>query len=103
MVRADSARVMLHGQPTEVGFVSTRAVDAESAADAARLGKRDVLDELGGWLADPGIGPELHVDAITTVSWWWHRIRPPKGFTFFTVADEHGDAELTYSAVEKPK
>ncbi len=94
MLRADSVVIVLEGKATEVGFFTTRAVDAgtadEAVAGAKALVRRDIRPSL---VAAAAASLELHVEDVQAVPWTWRRFRRPAGFTFFLADSDARDAD----------
>jgi hypothetical protein len=90
MVRCDRLTILLEASPTQVGFFSTRAVDAGTVEEAVTTAFSMVRAELGSQTVDAVDELDLRVENVTQERWWWRRLRPPSGFTFFTIdpADE---------------
>jgi hypothetical protein len=91
MVRCDRLTIILEASPTQVGFFSTRAVDAASVEQAVARAFSMVRAELGSRTVDAVDELDLWVEDVTLERWWWRRLRPPAGFTFFLLdpADEY--------------
>jgi len=94
MLRADSITILNEGRPTEVGFFTTRAVDASSPEQAVEAAKQSVQSELHAMKIQNVQSTELHLEEISNVTWWWRRLRPPAGFTFFPAEEAAATSTL---------
>ena len=77
------------GQATKFGFYTTRVVDAPDAQRAVELATAQVRqdEKIRASSTERTIVP----DEVHRVSWFFRRLRPPRGFTFFlkeTEADQ---------------
>jgi hypothetical protein len=90
-VRCDRLRIISDESPTEVGFFTTRAVDAGTADEAVDKAFHVILAEVQSRAIDPIDNLPLAVETVAPQRWWWRRLRPPAGFTFFLLdpADEY--------------
>jgi hypothetical protein len=83
MLRGESARIMIEERPTEVGFFTTRAVDADSADEAVAAALERVRRDLRYGTVGDAAAVALEVEEVSVESWWWRRLRQPAGFIFF--------------------
>src|SRR5262245_55178715 len=92
MLRCDTAQIVLEDRPTEVGFFTTRAVDADNRAEAIVQAMAAVRADLRPRITNGATPVGLDVEDVAAVSWWWRRLRPPAGFTFFLVKPDEWDS-----------
>jgi hypothetical protein len=88
MLRCDQTVIHLEEKPTEVGFFTTRAVDATTPEAAVAAAIVAVRKDLVPRISEEPAGLDIQVEELTQESWWWRRLRPPTGFTFFLVQPE---------------
>lgn len=93
MLRADSAEILLEGKPTILGFFTTRAVDASTPEDAVTAASNAVRRDSRLKLTSDPTSLTLHVEELTSESWWWQRWLPTPGFVFFAPEDNGDSAQ----------
>jgi hypothetical protein len=91
MVRCEAIEILVEDKLTEVGFFATRAVDADRREEAIARAIACVRADLKHRVTDAGGSVAVDVEEVTLVPWWWRRLRPPGGFTFFIVKPEDYD------------
>jgi hypothetical protein len=86
--RSEELGFVVDGQPAKFGFYTTRVVDAPNAQRAAELAIAQVhQDERIRASSADGSGT-IVPDEVHPVSWFYKRLRPPRGFTFFVEETE---------------
>jgi hypothetical protein len=74
------------GQATKFGFFTTRIVDAPDAQRAVELATAQVRQDEK--IHACSMGEEIIVpEEVHRVSWFFRRLRPPRGYTFFLSED----------------
>lgn len=76
----------------DIGFVTTRFVDAPSPEQAgeralALLGSDKDYTIILTWSREAGRKPQLHVKEVVEMDWFHRRFRQAKGFTFYSGDD----------------
>ena len=71
----------VYGQPKQFGFLTTRVVEAHDAPRAVELATAQVRQDER--IRDSSTGGIITPEEVHRVSWFFRRLRPPRGFTFF--------------------
>jgi hypothetical protein len=79
---------VVDGRLAKFGFFTTRVVDAQDSKQAIELAITQAYDDRLGSSCVEGIGT-IVPEQVHRVSWFFRRLRPPRGFTFFTIESEH--------------
>ena len=69
------------GQPKKFGFLATRVVEAPDTQRAVELATAQVRQDER--IRDSSTGGMIVPDEVHSVSWFFRRLSPPRGFTFF--------------------
>lgn len=94
MLRCEQMVIDLNGTPADGGFSTTRAVHATSKDEARSRALAMVRKDLASRTAKDPDALNIEVDEVEVVPWWWRRLHPPAGFTFFVVRPEVKENEL---------
>jgi hypothetical protein len=91
-VRGDNAVIRVDQAPATVGFFATRAVDADSAEQAASAALASVRMALRDSITNDPDEVTLTTEEVEVASWWWRRFRREMGLVFFPAdsAQDHG-------------
>jgi hypothetical protein len=79
-------RPSVDGQPTKFGFFTTRVVEAYGAQQAVELATAQVRQDER--IRDSSTGGIITPEEVHRVSWFFRRLFPPRGFTFFLEGTE---------------
>lgn len=80
----------VNGRVTELGFYTTRVVDAPNARRAGEIAIDQVHQEVGIRTDFAGQIGTVVVEEVKQVGWWFRRLHPPRGFTF--VVQDHEES-----------
>ncbi len=90
MVRGENLLIGVEGQPTRLGFYSSRTVWARHVDEACRRAIRRVEEELAT-LPVLEKGEACVIEDVRQLSFWM-RSGPSRGFTFFPAEEGEQDA-----------
>jgi hypothetical protein len=92
MVWGRGFRIALEDHVRDVGFYTTRAVQADSLGEAGRVAEESIWRELREKVpAEHLVDGHLEVEEVEEVGRWWRRLSPPAGFTWYMADDESED------------
>src|SRR5262245_45261281 len=91
-LRGENLVIRLEDEPTEVGFYTTRAISAPTAEMAVWTAEERVRSDLRQQQGTVTDRLSIHLEEVHRVSWWWKRLLPASGFTFYLHGgDDEGD------------
>ena len=70
------------GRATKFGFLTTRVVDAPDAQQAVELAMVQVRQDEKVRACSTG-EERIVLEEVDRVNWFFRRLRPPRGYTFF--------------------
>ena len=99
MVRGDNAVIRVDEAAANVGFYTTRAIDADSPEQAVSAVVSSVRKALRESITNHPDEVALTVDEVGVESWWWRRFRGEMGLVFFP-ADSAEDDGINEDGVD---
>jgi hypothetical protein len=76
----------VYGQPKKFGFLATQVVEAHDAQRAIELATAQVYQDER--IRDSSTAGIITPEEVDCVSWFFRRLRPPRGFTFVLEATD---------------